>query len=213
MIGKLRGMLDTITEDHAILDVNGVGYLVFASSRALGQLQGISGEITLWIETHVREDHIHLYGFLSEADRQWFRTLISVQGVGSKMALSLLGALSTGEIELAIAAQDKTTLTRANGVGPRLAERIVTELKNKLPSIGASLSVPATLEPVKGGKGKGKPAPVDAGNAARQEAVSALVNLGYARVEAFSAVARAAQETGSEKVEELIPLCLRYLAA
>lgn len=211
MIGKLRGLIDTIAEDHAILDVNGVGYLVFASSRALGQLQNVQGEVTLWIETHVREDHIHLYGFLTEAERQWFRTLTSVQGVGSKMALSLLGALSTQEISDAIAAQDKTMLTRANGVGPRLAERIITELKNKLPTLAAALSIPATLEPVKGGKGKS--APAEPGQAARQEAISALVNLGYARVDAFSAVARAVQETGADKVEELIPLCLRYLAA
>lgn len=211
MIGKLRGLLDTTAEDHAILDVNGVGYLVFASSRALGQLQNVQGEVTLWIETHVREDHIHLYGFLTEAERQWFRTLTSVQGVGSKMALSLLGALSTQEISDAIAAQDKTMLTRANGVGPRLAERIITELKNKLPTLAAALSIPASLEPVKGGKGKA--APPEPGQAARQEAISALVNLGYGRVDAFSAVARAVQETGAEKVEELIPLCLRYLAA
>lgn len=211
MIGKLRGTVDSLADDHAILDVNGVGYLVFAASRALGQLQNVQGEVTLWIETHVREDHIHLYGFLSEAERQWFRTLTSVQGVGSKMALSLLGALSTQEISDAIAAQDKTMLTRANGVGPRLAERIITELKNKLPTLAAALSVPATLEPIKGGKGKA--AAVDAGQAARQEAISALVNLGYARVDAFSAVARVVQESGAEKVEEIIPLCLRYLAA
>jgi Holliday junction DNA helicase RuvA len=211
MIGKLRGRLDTVAEDHAILDVNGVGYLVFAASRALAQLQNVQGEVTLWIETHVREDHIHLYGFLSEAERQWFRTLTSVQGVGSKMALSLLGALSTDEISDAIAAQDKTMLTRANGVGPRLAERIITELKNKIPTLAAALSVPIALEPSRGGKGKAtSPEP---GQAARQEAVSALVNLGYARVDAFSAVARAVQESGAEKVEELIPLCLRYLAA
>jgi Holliday junction DNA helicase RuvA len=211
MIGKLRGTVDSLADDHAILDINGVGYLVFAASRALGQLQNVQGEVTLWIETHVREDHIHLYGFLSESERQWFRTLTSVQGVGSKMALSLLGALSTQEISDAIAAQDKTMLTRANGVGPRLAERIITELKNKLPTLAAALSVPATLEPIKGGKGKA--AAVDAGQAARQEAISALVNLGYARVDAFSAVARAVQESGAEKVEEIIPLCLRYLAA
>lgn len=210
MIGKLRGTIDSLTDDHAILDVNGVGYLVFASSRALGRLQDVTGEVTMWIETHVREDHIHLYGFLSEAERQWFRTLTSVQGVGSKMALSLLGALSTDEISDAIAAQDKTMLTRANGVGPRLAERIITELKNKLPTLAAAMGTPASLEPIKGGKGK---AAVEPGQAARQEAVSALVNLGYARVEAFSAVARAVQESGSEKVEEIIPLCLRYLAA
>lgn len=212
MIGKLRGTLDSVSDDHAILDVGGVGYLVFASSRALGQLQESAAEVTLWIETHVREDHIHLYGFLSEAERQWFRTLTSVQGVGSKMALSLLSALSMDEISNAIMAQDKTLLTRANGVGPRLAERIMTELKNKLPSLGAALSVPVTLEPVKGAKGK-TTAAIDEGQAARQEAISALVNLGYSRVDAFSAVARAMQESGAVRVEQIIPLSLRYLAA
>ncbi|MBY0355984.1 MAG: Holliday junction branch migration protein RuvA [Rickettsiales bacterium] len=211
MIGKLRGLIDQLADDHAIIDVNGVGYQVFASSRVLGGLQGMSQEVTFWIETHVREDHIHLYGFLSEADRQWFRTLTQVQGVGSKMALSLLGAMSTDEIANAIAAQDKTALTRANGVGPRLAERLITELKNKLPAMAASaISLPVQVS----GKGsKAKATPEDPLQAARQEAISALVNLGYTRVDAFSAVARVMQEHEVVSIEQIIPHCLRLLAA
>lgn len=201
MIGKLRGKVDTVAEDHLILDVNGVGYLVFASSRILSQLADIKGEVTLAIETHVREDHIHLYGFLTEAERAWFKLLTTVQGVGAKMGLSLLGAFSSEELTNMIAAQDVTALTRANGVGKKLAERIVTELKSK---VGAIEIKTATFTPAaKAGK---------KASSLNEDAVSALVHLGYSRTEAFQAVARAMNE-GANTIDEIIKAGLKELAA
>ena len=137
MIGKLRGTIDSVREGHAILDVNGVGYMVFAASSTLGQLEQISGEVSLVIETHVREDHIHLYGFLTEADRSWFTLLTTVQGVGAKMALSIQTCFEADELTTIIAAQDKTAITRAKGVGAKVGERIITELKNKVANMPA----------------------------------------------------------------------------
>ena len=201
MIGRLRGKVDSIAEDHLILDVNGVGYLVFASSRILTQLADIKGEVTLAIETHVREDHIHLYGFLTEAERAWFRLLTTVQGVGAKMGLSLLSAFSSEELTNMIAAQDVTALTRAHGVGKKLAERIVTELKSK---VGALEIKTATFTPTaaKGGK---------KANSLNEDAVSALIHLGYSRTEAFQAVARAAQG-GADSIDAIIKESLKELA-
>src|SRR5688572_4636847 len=129
MIGKLTGRVDDVAEDHAILDVGGVGYLIFASAKTLGQL--VSGQAaSLRIETHVREDHFHLYGFTSEAERAWFKTLNTVQGVGVKMALAILSVFTPDQLLTAIGAQDKKAFTTVSGVGPKLAERIVTELKS-----------------------------------------------------------------------------------
>ena len=188
MIGKLRGIVDSVTEDHLILDVNGVGYLVFSPSRVLQQLQDIKGEVSLVIETHVREDHIHLYGFLTEEERGWFKLLMTVQGVGAKMAMAILSALPTHEIENAIAAQDVTTLTRANGVGKKLAERLVVELKSKVPAF-STVAMQVITPAAKGKKTSVTPS-------VREDAVSALVNLGYRRAEAFGAVAAAARRLG-----------------
>ncbi len=206
MIGKLRGRVDTVREDHLILDVNGVGYVVFASARALSQLEGLSGEVALVIETHVREDHIHLYGFMSEAERECFRLLTSVQGVGAKAGLAILSTIATNEVMDALAAQDIARFTRAPGVGKKLAERIVNELKSKaalLPSGGASLNVSDK-------KQKAAPSPAEG---LREDAVSALVHLGYPRLEAFQAVARAMQEEGQAGLDAIIKRSLRELAA
>ena len=132
MIGKLRGHLDSITSEGVILDVGGVGYLVHVSGRTLGALPPVGESASLLIETHVREDHIHLYGFAEAGERDWFRLLETVQGVGVRHALAILSVLTPGDLTQAVAAQDKRALARASGVGPKLAGRIVAELKDKV---------------------------------------------------------------------------------
>jgi Holliday junction DNA helicase RuvA len=200
MIAKLTGVVDSKTADAAVIDVAGVGYLVFGSARMLNRLPAAGGAISLFIETHVREDHIHLYGFIDAAEREWFRLLTTVQGVGGRVALAILGVLSAGELTQAIAAQDKTTLTRAPGVGPKLAGRIATELKDKVGGIA--------LGPV------GAVAAATEASGPVADAVSALVNLGYRRAEAFGAVAQAAQRLGSNAaLDALIKAGLKELSA
>jgi Holliday junction DNA helicase RuvA len=206
MIGKLRGLVDSTTEDSLILDVNGVGYLVFASSRTLGAVGAAQGEVSLVIETHVREDHIHLYGFLLEAEREWFRLLTSVQGVGAKVALAILSAFGADELTTIISAQDKTMLTRASGVGKKLAERIVMELKGKV----GSLPVGA-LQGLEQSTVRSASAPISASSGVREEAISALVHLGYQKLDAFTAVARVQHEHPEATLEELIRLGLKEL--
>ncbi len=205
MIAKLTGRLDTVGEDRAIVDVSGVGYLVFCSARTLANLPGAGDPVVLLIETHVREDHIHLYGFADSAERDWFRLLSTVQGVGARMALAILSALPPAELVRAIAAQDKATLTRPNGVGPKLAARIVTELKDKAGQIflGPAVALP-------GGRAADAeaqiPIPYD-------DAISALVNLGYQRAEVFGAVAGVTRELGADApLEDVIKAGLRELA-
>jgi Holliday junction DNA helicase RuvA len=203
MIAALRGILDQAAEDFAVIDVNGVGYLVFASARTLRGLPPVGGEVRLQIETHVREDHIHLYGFLDASERDWFRLLLTVQGVGAKVALALLSALSPTELATAIAAQDRTAITRAQGVGPKLGQRLVTELKEK----AAAMVMPAALANRLPGEAA-TPASVN------EDAVSALVNLGYKRAEAYGAVARAMQGLGDKPdVQALIRAGLRELSS
>ena len=186
MIAKLKGRVDTVAEDQAVIDVGGVGYLVFCSARTLSRLPGGGEAVALFIETHVREDHIHLYGFLDAGEREWFRLLLTVQGVGSKVALAILSVLSPDDLSRAIAAADKAMISRANGVGPKLATRLLTELKDKAAglSLGGGAHAPA---------GAGA-APLAAGPL--EDAISALVNLGYRRVEAHGAVLQAAQGLG-----------------
>ncbi|MEX0922768.1 MAG: Holliday junction branch migration protein RuvA [Rhodovibrionaceae bacterium] len=201
MIGKLTGLLDSTGDGWALVDVGGVGYVVFCSARTLSQLPVGGGKVSLLIDTHVREDHIHLYGFAELAERDWFRLLSSVQGVGARMALAILSALPPQELVMAVASQDKVLLTRANGVGPKLAQRIVTELKDK--AGGMSLGS-ATA-------GNGEAAPVAGGVA--DDAVSALVSLGYRRSEAFGAVSQALRSLGGDApLDKLIKEGLRELA-
>ena len=202
MIGKLKGIVDSHDEGAVILDVGGVGYLVFGSSRTLGAMT--AGEaVALLIETHVREDHIHLYGFLEAADRNWFRLLLNIQGVGTKHALSILSVLSPDQLTQAIAAQDKAALTRASGVGPKWAGRLVLELKDKVANL--SLGTGAAQASEAGGGDLSGPA---------DDAVSALVNLGYRRAEAFTAVAKAARQQGEgASVESLIRDGLKELSS
>ncbi|WP_338662086.1 Holliday junction branch migration protein RuvA [Pararoseomonas sp. SCSIO 73927] len=184
MIGKLRGRLDSVHEGGCILDVNGVGYLVSASSRAVSALPA-DGVGTLWIETVVREDAITLYGFADAAERDWFRLLTGIQGVGPKVALGLLSALSPRDLAGAIVAGDRGSLTRAPGVGPKLAIRLLSELREKvggMPTGDAAFAVPA--------------APVGPERGAAADAVSALLNLGWRRPEAASVVARVQDRIG-----------------
>ena len=200
MIGKLTGIVDSAGEDWVILDVAGVGYLAFCSGRTLGLLPPAGGAATLRIETHVREDHIHLYGFADEAEHDWFKLLQTVQGVGAKMALAVLSVLPPHDLVRAIAAQDKAAIARAHGVGQKLAGRIASELKDKAGGI-----VLGPVAAANGGAGVG---------AVSEDAVSALVNLGYRRAEAFAAVAKASGDLGrSASVESLIKAGLKELAS
>lgn len=202
MIAKLTGILDSIGDGQAVIDVQGVGYQIFCSRRSLDRWGSTGDRVVAFIETHVREDHFHLYGFAEEAERAWYRMLTTVQGVGGRHALSILGVASPDQLTTAIAAQDKVALTRADGVGPKLAGRILSELKDKVGGISLS---PAT--------GTAIPAAAEAAGGSREEAVSALVNLGYGRSEAFGAVARAGQSLGDgATVEQLIPAALKALA-
>ena len=205
MIGKLSGTLDSVSDGIAIVDVNGVGYVVHASNRTLSRLGPNGALISLLIETQVREDAINLYGFAEKHERDWFRLLTTVQGVGAKVALAILGVLSPDELSLAIAAQDKAAITRAPGVGPKLGARIVAELKDKAGSIGNDLTV-AAVNQANNGSGKAAAGPVE-------DATSALVNLGYRRTEAFTAVAKAARELGAKAtLDSLIRAGLKELS-
>jgi Holliday junction DNA helicase RuvA len=208
MIGKLTGILDSVQGDIAIIDVGGVGYVVHAAGRTLQRL-GVSGApVSLLIETQVREDAINLFGFLDQAERDWFRLLLTVQGVGSKVGLAILGVLSPDDLTTAIAAQDKTAVTRAPGVGPKLAARIVSELKDKVG--GISLGTAALA---KAAIGTGKAAESKAVSSLLEDAVSALVNLGYRRAEAFTAVAKAQHAAdGPATLDQLIRVGLKELS-
>jgi Holliday junction DNA helicase RuvA len=202
MIAKLTGTLDSATETHAVIDCHGVGYLVQCGARTLARLGRPGDPVTLFIETRQREDGVFLYGFPDGAERDWFRLLTTVQGVGAKVALAVLSVVDPQQLMLAIAAQDKAPLTRADGVGPKLAQRIVNELKDKAGEIAlgpAGISV----QPVAGA--------APAGDGA-QDAVSALVNLGYGRAEAFAAVAAARKQNGGADVSGLIRGALKELA-
>jgi holliday junction DNA helicase RuvA len=204
MIGRLKGIIDGYGEDYVILDVNGVGYLVHCSARTLQSLPAQGQPATLSIETHVREDQIRLFGFLSDVEREWFRLLQTVQGVGVKVALSVLGTLKPPDLATAIAMRDKAAVARAQGVGQKVAERIVTELKDKAPAY-ADVD-PAVVRLAGSLDEKRAPKPV-------ADAVSALVNLGYGQPQAAAAVATAARGVGEEAdVSSLIRLALKELA-
>ncbi len=205
MIAKLTGLVDSTGEDYVIIDVGGVGYSVFCSNRTLNMLATATGTVSVMIETHVREDHIHLYGFADEAERAWFKLLTTVQGVGAKVCLAILSVLSPDNLVQAIAAQDKAAVTQAPGVGPKLATRILSELKDKVGGISLG-STTAVLE--------GEVAYADGGSQFANDAVSALVNLGYGRSDAFRVVHQAAAKLGADaSVEVLIKDGLSELSA
>lgn len=203
MIAKLTGIIDSIGDGYVVVDVSGVGYLIFCASRTLARLPARGGSASLLIETHVREDYIHLYGFADDAERAWFRLLTTVQGVGAKIGLAILSVLGPDDLARAIVAQDKTSVGRANGVGAKLAQRIVSELKDKVPGLDALPPAPSA------------PGEVAAnGTGAARDAVSALVNLGYRRLDAFGAVVSAQKALGPEAaVADLIRAGLKELSA
>jgi len=203
MIGKLKGVVDGVDEEAFILDVNGVGYLVSASARTLRALPGVGEAAELLVETHVREDAIRLYGFLTAAERDWFRLLQNVQGVGAKVALGILGALSAEALSAAIARQDKAMMARAPGVGPKLAARLVLELKDKAPVLAAARYGEAEAGHERATKL----------TRAAEDAILALVGLGYAQPLAAAAIARISIGLGSgAETAALVRAGLRELA-
>lgn len=204
MIGKLKGLIDSYGEDWVVVDVQGVGYHVHCSTRTLGALPPAGEAATLAIETYVREDMIRLYGFSSDAERDWFRVLMTVQGVGAKVALAILSTLSPGDLASAIALQDKAQVARSPGVGPKVAQRIVSELRDKAPAMS---SADPALAQLQSDIGEGAAAPPVA------DAVSALVNLGYSRQQASGAVATAMKDAGEgAETSDLIRRGLKELA-
>ena len=204
MIGKLRGTIDSYGEDWVILDVAGVGYQVHCSARTLQALPTVGGMVTLSIETYVREDAIRLYGFATDLEREWFRLLQTVQGVGARVALAVLGTLKPGDLATAIALQDKVALARAPGVGKKVAERIVAELRDKAPEYSSADPTVVRLQSELAERRAPRPV---------ADAVSALVNLGYAQVQASAAIAAATRSAGeAANAETLIRLGLKELA-
>jgi holliday junction DNA helicase RuvA len=204
LIGKLNGVVDAYGEDFVIIDVHGVGYVVHCSSRTLQHLPKAGEAAVLSIETHVREDMIRLYGFRSDAEREWFRLLQTVQGVGAKVALGILSALDPGALATALATGDKGAVSRGPGVGPKLAARIVAELKDKAPAFAPV--DPALIRLTEAMDERKAPLPVS-------DAISALVNLGYGQPQASAAVAAALKQAGAEaEAKTLIRLGLRELA-
>ena len=205
MIGKLKGLIDSYGEDFIILDVQGVGYQVHCSARTLQALPAKGEAATLSIETHVREDQIRLFGFTSDLEREWFRLLQTVQGVGVKVALAVLSTLKPSDLANAIALRDKAAISRTPGVGAKVADRIVTELKDKAPAFA---DVDPALVRLSGAVDEDRaPQPI-------RDAVSALVNLGYGQPQAAAAIAAAAREAGEgADTARLIRLGLKELAS
>ena len=202
MIARLTGIVGAVERDRAIVDVGGVGYLVRASSRTLGAL-AVGAETRVLVETVIREDAIELYAFATAEERDWFRLLTTVQGVGAKVALSLLSALAPADLARAIASGDRAMISRADGVGPKLANRLSSELKDKVAALGAIAAMSAGPRAAAGG----------ADDAAIEDAVSALLNLGYRRPEALAAVDGAAARVGAAaRAEALIAAALKELA-
>jgi Holliday junction DNA helicase RuvA len=198
MIAHLNGHLAATGIDHAVIDVNGVGYLVGASAKTLAALGSLGEFVTVHTEMLVSEDSIRLMGFASADERNWFRLLTSVQGVGAKVALAILSILSPAEVQTAVARADAAMIARANGVGPKLAQRIVNELKDKAGAIAL------------GGGGAGAAVPA---SGAANDAVSALLNLGFKPAEASTAVNAASDELGpTASLDALVRLALRKAA-
>lgn len=208
MIAKLKGVVDTIFDDNCIIDVSGVGYLVSASSKTLARLER-GAEASLLIETVVREDSISLFGFYDAWEKEWFTALTKVQGVGAKVCLSILSALTPSQLAQAVAAQDKSSFLRASGVGPKLAARLVTELKDKIVTIPVgSISI---LDE-KAVQTAEKTAPEVMDNNIIEDVISALVNLGYQRMEAYKIVVKVYENNADKPIGELIRLSLKEFA-
>lgn len=213
MFAKLSGIIDSIAQSSLILDVQGVGYLVNASPRTLGRLGQSGDTVSLLIDTNVREDAITLYGFVDAAEQEWFRMLTSVQGLGPKAAMAILGVCPPEQLGFAIASGDKTAITRADGVGPKIATRVITELKDK-----------AAKFDLQGSVGKVQASDIAASDADTppagempnidHDAVSALVNLGYSRSDAYQAVLNAKKKSNdNSKLDDIIKVALKELAS
>lgn len=202
MIGKLRGIIDSISEDLVILDVGGVGYVVFCSANTLRKLPGKGEAVSLLIDTRIAEDRFDLLGFAEEEEREWYRELIKINGVSARIALAVLSVLTPLQLATAIAAQDTAAFKQANGVGAKLATRIVTEMKDKAPHIAINTS---HLPEHTGQKS------TETSSSVLGDAVSALVNLGYNRTDAYSAITQIASR-GEYGVGELIRLGLKHLS-
>ena len=204
MIGKLRGKIDSIFDDKLILDVNGVGYNVYASSKTLGALQEKKGqEMVLLIETVVREDHIHLYGFAAEVEKTWFNELCKVSGVGSKVGLKILGTLSINDIVLALNSGDKVLFSKVQGIGPKLALRIVSELKDSAKKIAGDFVVSSN---------KGERNAAENNSKVLADAISALENLGYKRIEIYPIISGQIAQKPDITLETLITNSLRLIS-
>lgn len=211
MIAKLKGLIDSVGEDYAVVDVGGVGYLVACSGRTLSRLT-LGQAAALHVETQVREDAINLYGFLDEGEREWFRLLTTVQGVGAKVALAILSVASPEQLLQTLAAQDKAVLTRASGVGPKLAVRILTELKDKAGRMALGGFAVSTQGVAQAAVNAAAPMPAAPGGVV-EDAISALVNLGYRRLEAFEAVGQAARDLPEDAdASTLIRAALKRMA-
>ena len=203
MIAKLTGVVDQIYEDSVIIDVSGVGYLIFCSNFTRNFLKSHDGVVSLLVEMHVREDHIHLFGFCNEEEKIWFNMLRTVQGVGAKVCLGILSALSSDELSAALRSEDKVCITRAPGVGAKLATRIITELKDKF----EILIIGSTLNPATDSVSSN-----ELENDVQRDSISALVNLGYTKSDAFRAIQLAsAKSVGNPSVEILIKEALQEL--
>lgn len=214
MIAKLTGLIDSVGTNYVIIDVNGVGYLVYASSRTLARIGSAKGTaVNLLIETHVREDQITLYGFADAAEKEWFLVLCTVQGVGAKVAQSILAAVPADQLAVVIASQDKAAIRQADGVGDKLATRIVTELKEKAGKMALGMAATQKVQAARGQAG-GTKAAVDMPKSPSNDAVSALINLGYGRAEAFGAVSNVLRDKGDDlPLGDIIRESLKELSA
>ena len=212
MIAKLRGIIDSFGDDSVIVDVNGVGYLVYVSTRTLSRL--VKGaEAVLFVETVVREDSISLYGFASALEKEWFLTLTKVQGVGAKVCLSILSVLTPMQLAQAISAQDKASFSRANGVGPKLAARIVTELNGKMVGLPIGADTADYAAALEDKENVAAPSVAEIPQSNIEDAISALTNLGYQRIDAYRVVNIAAGKNPDADVSTLIKLALKEFAS
>ena len=211
MIAKLRGIVDTIGEDFCVIDVNGVGYLASASSRTLGALN-VGSEVSLLTIMSVREDDISLFAFADVWEKEWFLTLTKVQGVGAKVCLSILSVLTPSQLSQALSAQDKASFCRASGVGPKLAARIVSELKDKIVTVPLNISGGVSEAVADNAPLKSVELPKNTDYEKTEDAISALVNLGYQRLEAYKVVNKVLNENADADVSTLIRLSLKEFA-
>lgn len=215
MIGKISGRIEYRAQDHVLVDVRGVGYLVYCSDRTLAALPGVGEAVALYTDLVVREDLMQLFGFMTLAEKEWHRLLTSVQGVGAKASLAILGTLGADGVSRAIALGDWNAVKAAKGVGPKIAQRVVLDLKDKAPAVMALDQSPAAVapgevtEPVSAPVAAAAPQP---GSSAQAEALSALANLGYSPGDAAAAVAQALDETPEPETSELIKAALKRLA-